>query len=51
MTNCSPFDLSSPNCLAIACFVSGVACGTRDRFVTALPGASRKSAKFYTSAM
>ena len=39
------FDLSRPNCFFSACRVSGVACGTRERFETALPGASRKRAK------
>jgi hypothetical protein len=45
MTYCSPFDLSRPNWRFSSSCSCGVAWGTLARFVTALPGASRKSAK------
>src|SRR3954466_6073302 len=50
MTYCCHFDLSSPNCTSSACRSCWVACGTRERFVTALPGASLKRTKLIVTA-
>ncbi len=45
MRYCSHFGLSSPNSTISACFSCGLACGTRDRSVTAVPGSTRNRKK------
>jgi hypothetical protein len=42
--------LSSPNSAVSACRSCGLACGTRDRSVTALPGSTRNRKKLMVMA-